>query len=306
MLLQWGWIAHAIAHWRRDANVQRMAITSVEPLAAGNALQLTLAPPAGAVSWRVLRRPNTAFTGPDDPAATRVAEACRDTLVLDLLELLNGITYQYRVYYKDRAGAWLPGFDATPGTPAASYRGDDLDVQSVVRDRIEAGLANEVAAGRVKADRKSGQGRIEVTLAPFGLTDNLAFPTVSVHLDHDGAAERGIGETLLPDTHQDAGGWTETQGWLSRVTLNVVGVTLNPNDRMALRRAIGRVMRANLPIFDALGLMLVEFQQRDHEDAEHYNVPLYFTVGTFSCLAPAYVEADVAEIRAVEVEQVDE
>jgi hypothetical protein len=278
-----------------------MAIKSVSPLSAGSALQLSLAPPPGAVSWRVLRRPSPAFSGPDDPAATRVADRSREVDVTDILGLVDGVTYHYRVYYRMAGGAWMPGFDASAGTPAASYRGDDLDVQSVVRDRLELGLNNELAQKRIKP--RTNAGRYEVLLAPFALADNMNFPMVTVHLDHEGSAERAIGEVLAPD-YQGDGDWTETEGWLSRITLSVVGVCLNANERLGLRRAIGRVIRANLPIFDVLGLMTVDFQQRDHEDTEHYNVPLYFSIGTFTCLAPSYVTADVAAIRAVEVQQV--
>ena len=262
-------------------------------------------PPPGASSWKVLRRPVDAFSGPDDPAATVVAARTSDLVLTDFLGVLNGVTYFYRAYYRQASGAWLPGAaDACSGVAASTYRGDDLDPQLLVRERLEMGLAEECRRKRIKGPPKH-PGKLEVTLAPFALSDDVAFPCVSVHLATDASAERGMGETLAPDTRRAGGGWTETEGWLSRVVLNIVGVSANPDERVALRRAIKRIVQANFPVWELVGFDLVDFSQADHEDAEHYVVPLYFTLGTFSCLAPAFVEVDLGEIKDVSVTMVE-
>jgi hypothetical protein len=275
-----------------------MSVQMILALPAGNATQLYLQPPAGAVSWRVLRRLTPTFTGPDDAQAFVVADRSAEAVVTDILNLENGRTYHYRVFYRDRAGAWMPVVDEGSAVPAATYRGDDLDVQTLVRDRLELGLMTEVARKRVTASTKTG--RIEVTLAPFGLADTIVFPTVSVHLDHEASSERGIGENVGPDVRLESGDWTESQGWLSRVALQVVAVSDNPITRLALRRALRRIIQANLPVFEAKGMLMVDFQQKDMEDTS-FNAPLYFSIGTFSCLAPAFVEDDVADVEDVAV-----
>lgn len=276
-----------------------MPVQFIQAVPAGNAVNFLLAPPRGAVSWRVLRRPADAFTGPDDPAAFVVADDLTDRDVLDIIGLVNGTLYHYRIYYRDAAGAWMPVVDSAVAAPMATYKGDALDPQMLVRDRLEAGLAVEVQRGVLKPAPRAQ--RIEVLLAPFAVAEQTQFPVVTVHLDRDGPEVRAIGEAMEPDLHKRSGGWAETTGWLSRVSLNVVGASLNPNERLTLRRALKRIVQANLGIFAARGLNMVEFHQRDHEDAEHFNVPIYFTIGSFTCLAPAWVTDDVAEVRDVEV-----
>lgn len=273
-------------------------IQIIMPLAVGNAVQMRLAPPKGAVAWRVLRRTALPFAGPVDPGAFTVAEASNEATITDILNLENGRLYHYAVFYQDRTGAWLGQVAQASATPTASYRGDELDVQTLVRDRLDLGMKNEVLRQRIKSSAPNG--KIEVTLAPFGMADKIAFPTVSVHLEHEASAERGIGEKMGPDVRNADGNWTESEGWLSRVTLQVVGVTDNPLTRIALRRALRRVIQANFPVFEAHGLMLIDFQQKDLEDT-NFNAPLYFTVGTFSCIAPAFVADDVSDIEDVDV-----
>lgn len=280
-----------------------MPFSAAFALPSGNAVQLLLNPPKGADSWRLLRRPSPAFAGPDDPAATLVADECREREVLDILGLQNGIPYHYRVYYRAPGGGWLAVDDTATVTPAAAYRGDDLDVQLLLRDRLELGLAIEVQRGRLKPPPRIG--RFEVLLAPFMLSDNAAFPAVSVHHNTSAPAVRGIGERIRPDARQSSGGWTETEGWLQRVVLNIAAVTPNPGERVALRLGIRRIVLANLPILDALGVMLPEFSQQDVEDHERFNVPLFFSLGTFTCLAPAYAETDLGQIEDVSVSLLD-
>jgi hypothetical protein len=282
----------------------------VHPLPVGNAMQLVVAAPRGAAVLRVLRRAGgDGFTGPDDasPGVVRVADAPVGASLVDISGLENGTTYTWRVWYKDAAGSWLPASTsgARSGTPQATYRGDDPDPQTLLALRLELGLRVEVQRGRLRPSARTG--RVGVVLAPFALADapESEFPVVSVHVEHDTPEARAIGEVLLPDLHAD-GAWTETTGWLSRVVVNVVGATRNPDGRAALRRAIKRIVLANLPVFDAMGLSLVEFAQQDAEDLSSLGAPVYFTRGTFSCMVGATVESDVGEIEDVVVTAVQD
>lgn len=273
-----------------------MTISLVQPLPIGNAVWLFITPPPGALWWRVRRRTvATAFTGPDDAGAVLVADRCGDNAVLDDVGLVNDIAYFYRAYYRMPGDAWVES-DIASGTPAATYRGDDIDPQTIVRDRLSAGLAVEVKRGVLKPK----DGKVPVLTAPFAQPDKVVFPCVSVHLDSDSPSNRALGEMLYADDHEPGGGWTETEGWLSRVQLNIVGVSLNPDERIALRQAIQRIMTGNLPVFDAHGLVQCEFSQRDTEELEANNAPLYLTSGTFTCLAPTFVSDTVGEITDVD------
>ncbi len=282
------------------------------PMAAGNAVHLLLRPPEGAVSWRVKRRPAAAapaIAGPDDPAAETVVDDWQDRGVTDLLNLVNGVAYRWAVFYRAAGGAWLPQVDERVGTPAATYRGDDLDVQELLRERVELGLAEEVR----RQVLKPATGVIEVTLAPFAApsADELSWPFVSVCLAEDGPGERGIGDMILPDLRTSqtaapgAAAWTENTGWLAQVAVKVVGVENNPERRLTLRRALRRIVQANMPVLAAKGVILPSFHQVDRELQVEEGMPLYVTDGTFTCMAPSYAEADVLEVRDVEAAWVE-
>lgn len=269
-----------------------MAITLIRPLPVGNALRIFITPPTGALWWRVLRRTADAFTGPTDSGAVVVVDESTDNVVLDITALVNGTPYFYRLYSWDGA-AWTASATNT-GTPAATYAGDDIDPQTLVRDRLEAGLAVEVALGALKPE----SGLVPVLFSPFVKQDAVSFPCVSVLFEQDGTADRAVGEMLFGDeADPGGGGWTETEGWLSKTTLQIVGVSLNPDERVSLRQAIGRVITANLPVFDSRGLVQINFSQRDREDFRD-TAPLFFTDGTLDCMAPSFVQHDAGVITA--------
>lgn len=278
-----------------------MTIAHIEALAAGNAVHVYLRPPPAASEWRVLRRTADAFAGPDDPGAVRVVDASDEPLVYDGKGLVNGVEYFWKPYY--RVGAdWVAGA-ARAATPAATYRGDDIDAHALLRERIALGLAEEVRRGKLKP----ASGKIPVVVAPYALADGITFPCVSVHLDSEAPEVHAVGGLIFPDEELrdggGGGGWDEHRGWLERVQVNVVGVSLNPDERIALRLALKRVLIANLPVFDAHGMVNVEFAQRDHEEqGGPSNAPLFMTVGAFACVAPAFVAARVGGIAAVGVD----
>lgn len=271
-----------------------MTIIAIEALSAGNALKLYLAPPGAGGYLRVLRRAGQSVVSVADPAAVIVADECLETVVLDRTSLVNGVSYFYQSYINDGAGNWTVG-TALTGIPAATYAGDTIDPQSLVRERVELGLAVEVQRGTLLPT----SGRVPVFLAPYVLADGSTFPSVSVHLEDDSAAERFLGGEFAPDLHDPAGGWIENEGWLAQVTLNVVGVSLNPDERIALRRAIKRIVQANMGVFASSGMQQIEFRQRDVEDFQGQNAPLFMTHGTLTCLAPSYVTADLPQITDV-------
>lgn len=162
-----------------------------------------------------------------------------------------------------------------------SARDPTIDPLTLLRDRLMLGLADEVEAGQLHPHT----GRIPVLTAP-PQADTTAWPLVTLHLESDTAAERAIGEQLNRDRRSVDGLWWETEGWLSRYDLRVIGWSQNPDERFALRRALKRLIVGNLPVFAAHGLLTPDWSQQDSEDFTTYNAPVYQTVGTFSCLAP--------------------
>lgn len=263
---------------------------------AGNAIRLILTPPAGASRWRVLRRTADTFSGHDDAGAVLVHDG-RDNNLIDTQALVNGVAYFYRAYWFDGT-AWNATLSVSV-TPEASVIDWSADVLTKLRERLAAGLAVEVAKGTLRHSRNL----IQVLNAP-PLADSVTFPVVTIRLQSETPSEHGIGDDIPgfvrgDDTYLE---WGESEGWLSRVTVEICGWSLNPDERLEMRKAIRRIVLANQPVFDDYGWVLIELEQRDQDDFEQFNAPVYQTFGTFSCTAPAVVVGDpVTTIRDIPV-----
>lgn len=269
----------------------------VQPLPIGNALRLFLQPQADAVRWRVLRKDQDDFSGPDDPSARLVHEGDM-TVLMDAELLQNGVQAFYRPYYLMPGGGWIAGPTAT-GTPAATYQDLSTDALSVVRDRLEAGLQVEVQRGNIA----SQLGYVQAFTAP-PVFDVVHFPAVTIHVEAEMPGERALGEYIGGDTLDVIDGeWSDSEGWLADVHLQIIGWSMNADERAVLRQAIRRVVVGNLPVFSGLGLDQVNLQQSDVDAMNgEYGVPQMFqTVNTFTCLAPVRVAGTVGVIREVSV-----
>jgi len=251
-----------------------MSIT-LQPLMAGNAIRVFVVAPAGTITSRILRRTADAFTGYDDAGAFLVNSG-NEHAVVDVFGLVNGTEYFYRVYHWD-GSVWTDGGVASDA-PVASYLDDSVDVLVLLRDRLSAGLAVEIAAGRLSHPK----GKIAVRTAPPQDKDEVP-PLVTLQLTSDAPGERALGEDLYG---YDEG---EAEGWLSAVRLELMGWSLNPDERNELRRALKRIVLANMAVFDSFGIVQINFTQTDTEDFTTYSAPMYQTSGDFSCLAPSSV-----------------
>jgi hypothetical protein len=265
-------------------------ISLIQPLSAGNALRIFLEPPAGAAAWRVLRKVADNFAGETDPDALLVFEG-QDRVTLDLAQLINGRMYYYRPYYLI-GGVWVAD-ETVSGIPNATYEDIGGDVLTLVRDRIDFGLQTEIERETLRHQ----EDHIPVLTAP-PVFEETVFPIVTVHLNGDQPGERAVGEMIETDDFDDDQ-WTEKEGWLSRTQLTIMGWSLNPDERIALRRALRRIVQANLAIFDFAGMVEIEFSQQDTEDFASFGVPVYQVLCTFSCLSSAQVGSKVGAIREV-------
>lgn len=262
-------------------------ISNILPAAVGNAIKIFLAPPASAVRWILLRNLSGTFAGQDDPSAARIFSGNGDTTILDAFGLVNGTRYCYGVFYFDGA-AWTPGAVAS-ATPNVTYTDQSVDVLSVVRDRLDAGLQHEIALGTLTP----ACGAIAVLNAP-PVFEETSWPVVTVHVTADSSGERAVGDLVFPDAFDPVGGlWNEAQGWLARVQLTVVGWSKNPDERMALRKALRKIVIGNLDVFYSAGMTGIDFSQADVDELAVYPAPVYQAMCTFSCEAPAGVAAPV-------------
>ncbi len=272
-------------------------ITMIEPLCAGNALRLFLAPPVGAVCWRILKKATDTFTSVDDAEAV-VAYEGDASVVVDAQFLQNDVAVFFRPFYRMADGNWQAGSTAM-GTPTASFEDLSTDVLSLVRERLAASLAVEVQRGTLHVPER---GIVQVYTAPPSLEQDLRFPLVTLSLVSEAPAEQGIGEDL-PGNHDDDGdGLHETESWLARVQLSIVGWSLNSDERVELRKAIRRSVLANMPVFSAAGFSLITLQQQDVDAlGGEYGAPVYQVINDFSCLAPVRVGTRVRSVNDIEV-----
>lgn len=270
-------------------------IAMLQPLSVGNAIRVILDPPAAALRSRILRKVSDTFIDQSDPDALLVYEGTENS-ALDTVSLQNGTPYFYRAFYWNGT-VWTSSASAS-GTPNATYEEVSSDVLTVVRDRLDQGLQIEVQRQTLVPQ----SGAIPVLTAPPVFQDTR-WPVVTVHLLVDAPAERGLGEVLVPDAFDQAAGlWDESEGWLARVQLAVIGWSQNPDERIELRKALRRLIVANLPVFDANGIIQVEFSQQDVDMVTgEYPAPVYQAAGTFTCLAPVIVGDQIGGITDVQV-----
>ncbi|HED34951.1 MAG TPA: hypothetical protein ENJ08_12200 [Gammaproteobacteria bacterium] len=263
-------------------------IRLIQTIPAGNALRLFLTPLEIATRWRVLRRTDDSFSDFDDKDAVLVYEstqAVSESVHVDSKKLVNGIRYYYRVYYSD-GFRWI-ATESVSAIPESTYRADDNDVLSFVRERLQLGLVQAI----IDKQLFPNSGKIAVLNAPPQF-ENAAFPVVTIHIDKDAPAERFLGESLYEDQIELTGDtWIETEGWLAQWSLSIIGWSMNPDERIALRNAIKRILLINLPVFDAWGMDQVSFDFSDSEDLNSYPAPIYQVITNFTCIAPAYVSA---------------
>jgi hypothetical protein len=268
-------------------------ISFVRSMAAGTAVKVVIRPIEGAARWRLLRRADDAFAGPDDEDALLVYDGV-ETGIIDVQALANGQVYYYRAYYLV-GDAWTPSATVSC-TPAATFLDVSVDAKLTLRERLDDGLRALLGRGAIVHPK----GHIPVLTAPPSI-DDVVFPVVTLHLTSDAPQERGLGDVPNHDTREvNVEKWTEHEGWLSRVQVAVIGWSLNSDERDLLRKAIRAVVLANLPVFDFLGMQLVEFSQQDAEDMENFNAPMHQSIGTFSCTVPAIVDSTLDVLHDVQ------
>lgn len=256
-------------------------ITMTLPESCGNAVRLFLTPPAGARHWRIYRSPRK----DDFKNAPMVYEGSDDVLV-DTLGLENEVKVFYSVEYYMPNGKIQTG-NVSSATPASTYEDYSTDVLGILRERLEAGLMEEVKRGTLFNE----MGYIQVLSAPPSLQNNLSFPLVTLTLENETPAERSIGELIDDEDYdEDSGYWVEQSGWLADVDISITGWSLNPDERIELRKAIRRVLIANFTVFAVRGILLPHLSLTDADAVSgEFDAPLYLVNGDFKCQAPVRI-----------------
>lgn len=270
-------------------------ISMVQPIPSGNALRLFFEPPASAVQWRVLRKGSDTFSGPEDGSAI-VAYQGNERVVVDSAFLPNQQIAFYKPYYTADGLAWTPGPTAH-GTPDATYEEVTTDVLSFLRERLEAGLLTEVQRGSLVPSA----GYVPVFSATPSLERDLPFPLVTVHLEAEDPSAHAVGQDLVGDCYDAIGEtWEESEGWIASVRVTLIGWSMNSDERIEMRKCMRRIILANMPVFADKGWQQVELSLSDVDAVSgEYPAHIFQVMGTFSCLAPVRVAADVGVIHQV-------
>lgn len=270
----------------------------IQPLHAGNALRLFFEPPSDAIVWRVLRKASSTFSGPTDPSALLVYEGVDHVIVEAAESLTNDQAWFYAPYSSVDGVTWVAGV-VKSGTPAAIYVDHTTDVMSHMRERLAAGLLVECQRGNFHPE----MGYIQVYTAPPALEQSLRFPLVVLELEAEESTERGIGEDISTDDFDELGGeWAEYEGWLASVRLNIVALSLNSDERIELRKALRRIVAANMPVFESYGWVTPSISQGDSNMINgEYPAQIYQANMTFSCIAPVRVAGAVPAVQSITV-----
>lgn len=264
-------------------------ISIIRPLSSGNALRVFLEPPAGALEWRVLRKASDTFGDQDDPSALRAYEGA-DKNFVDVASLTNEVMAFYRPYYWDGV-TWSAGATVSC-TPEATYEDQTQDSIKFLRERLEAGMLVEVQRGNFMTEL----GYIQVYTAPPSMSQDLVFPLITLELDVAGPADRAAGEDVGLDV-LDGDEGEDSEGWMEKNQISVLGWSLNSSERIELRNAMRRILLANLSVLDAHGFQQVSFSFTDINAINgEFGPPVYQVLCNFTCLAMARVTSRVGLI----------
>lgn len=255
----------------------------IQSLAAGNALRILVSPPPGADRWRLLRKDADTFTGVDDITALTIHDGT-DKAIIDVEGLLNGEQVFYRLY-AFVGTAWVASGASYPSTPVATMQDFGVDVISFLRDRLEVGFKVYVDRGEIRHDRN-----FVPVLKASPQAEEAPLPLVTIHLQNASMEVRAVGEVAGADYFDEDLGWLSAEGGFDRVTATIVCWSLNSDLRIIMRKALRAILQANLPIFDAVGILTPSWSMQDMEDYTTYQAPIFQSICTFDCLAPASIQ----------------
>jgi len=268
-----------------------MSIAFYEAAIAGNAVKLTISPSDKATSIRVLRKTVDSFSDENDPAATVVLNELA-TACIDTDQLVNGTNYYY-LDFELISGSWVAGKSVLV-VPASAYIDESVDIVSMLLDRIQLGVDEEILAERIKPSSKT----IKVVNSP-PLFDNVSWPIVGIHLDSESPHTRSIGENYDFDT-EISNGVDERRGFYSESNVSIVAWSANPDQRILMRNIIRRILIANSEVFSMrFGVSLPEATFRDDEDFQSWSIPVYMSHCSFRCIAQSGVKSTTGKVADV-------
>lgn len=273
--------------------ISAITIFEARPFDFGGAVRLLWVNPSDATFDHViiLRKATNDISGPTDPAAILVnrgigkqAEEFRsvflpnDITSSDLYRTIldDGIqSWASTIYYKIFASNADESDISTASVIAVSLPQvstfEEFDVIGSLLTFIKSYLKQQIVTGALRLP--VGKTDIDVIDGP-PLLDAISFPIVSLHLDQDQPIGFSIGDNI---GHMDEDGDDTVlrRGFMSNVTIAVVGVTDNPEIRRLLYRALKGALIAGRQLMEQHGMLNMELSGRFNEDFINYDMPLF-------------------------------
>lgn len=269
------------------------AVTNLRamPLTFGGAVKLSWVNPidAGFDHVRVIRKTAPGFSGPNDPSATVIytgpgmasdpeesvfapsADPARARSILDTVRVEWATTYYYAVYAMDQAEADVSAAALVTAITTLQTEFEEVDVIGSLIPFLDAYFRRQIAAGLLKV--RSAVTEIPVVDGP-PLMDTVKLPTVSLHLESDTPKGYTIGD-VVHDLDQEGDQIVSREGYLSGVTVSIVGWTDNPETRRGLYRCMKGAMVAAKPFLDTLGMQNMQVSGSYLEEFESYEFPAF-------------------------------
>lgn len=263
------------------------------PFQFGGAVRLLWVSPSDATFDHVLilRKATASFTGPTDPGATIVhrgvgkqamefrsvflpddiaASNLYRTVLDDGNDSWNAASY-YAIYAMNASESDVSAAAIVSATMPPVSVVEELDLIGILMPFLSSYLKEQIRVGILPVQ----QGITDVTVFDGPpLLDAVKFPIVSLHLDDDHPIAFAIGDDI---GYMDEAGDTvrPRRGFMSSVTIAIVGVTDNPEVRRYLYRSLKAALIAARQLLEQKGLLNMEVTGRYAEDFEHYDMALY-------------------------------
>ena len=237
---------------------------------------------------RILRKPTNNISGPTDPDATVVYVGAgilcapyrniyqpvdgitpgQYRQILDTVDLDYNTQYYYAIYAMD-SGELSPSDPALvrATTPHVSAF-EEIDILQTLIDYINPYMNAQIVTESL-ALRPSQ--RINVLNGP-PLLESATWPMVSVHLDDDHPSEFAVGD-IVGSNSPTGDGIVHRRGYMSDVSISVVGWTENPDVRKSLYRNLKGCLISVRQLLENVGLMNIVLSGRYAEDFDNYQMP---------------------------------
>lgn len=224
---------------------------------------------------------NSVDVFPDQDSGVIVYEGNFRSFV-DIAGIENDDLLYYRPFYWD-GSAWTAGATRSV-TPSLRIVDRSVDVISLVRDRLDQGLNSLLRRG----DLKHPNGVIPVLTASPQI-EETSFPVVTVQLQNDSDAQHFIGDQFCPPIENADFTVTDTDGYFSDITIDVVSWHKNGDERKLYRRALKSILLGNIDVFTDAEMQEFHYRYADAEDFQTYPMPVYMCQCTLTCIAPSAI-----------------